>query len=145
MMPNYKFKKVQFLLIFTSGLGIILIVSLFWNQTGKVERFYLKSSVNSSIPNHSFILNRCKVGKSSTNYLYQYLTPSKCISSFFYTQLNENKQNELVDILGNLTRALDTHSISYMLSDGSLIGSNRHHGFIPWDSDVDIELRTSSF
>ena len=63
-----------------------------------------------------------------------------CWSSFINTTLEQTERSELIEILGMLTKALELQSINYMLSDGSLIGSYRHHGFIPWDLDVDIEI-----
>ena len=49
---------------------------------------------------------------------------------------------ELQDILFDLLKRLDLfckeNGITYFLDSGTLIGAVRHHGFIPWDDDVDI-------
>lgn len=43
-------------------------------------------------------------------------------------------------ILRHIDSFCKDHGIRYFLSCGSLLGAVRHHGFIPWDDDVDIVM-----
>ena len=51
----------------------------------------------------------------------------------------ENKKLQL-DILSEIADFCDEHNLRYFLTYGSLIGAVRHHGFIPWDDDIDIQM-----
>lgn len=48
-----------------------------------------------------------------------------------------------------LLKAFDSfcrrHGIKYSLCGGSLIGAVRHHGFIPWDDDIDIAINRPNY
>ncbi|CAL1541080.1 unnamed protein product [Lymnaea stagnalis] len=42
-------------------------------------------------------------------------------------------------------RACETANLTYFLISGSLLGSRRHHGMIPWDDDIDIIVNGSEW
>ena len=49
---------------------------------------------------------------------------------------------EILEVVHELCRK---HGINYYLSAGTLLGAVRHGGCIPWDDDVDIEMRWRDF
>lgn len=46
----------------------------------------------------------------------------------------------LLDVLFAFHRYCEAHSLTYFMSDGTLLGAVRHKGFIPWDDDVDVSM-----
>ena len=49
-------------------------------------------------------------------------------------------QQKIFDILSWTDAVCREHKVRYYLMGGSMLGAVRHHGFIPWDDDVDIAI-----
>ena len=48
-------------------------------------------------------------------------------------------------ILKDVVKILEKHNLNYYMYGGSLLGTIRHKGFIPWDDDIDIILFRKDF
>ncbi|MBR4925183.1 MAG: LicD family protein [Prevotella sp.] len=45
-----------------------------------------------------------------------------------------------LDLMAEFDRVCKKHDIKYVVSGGTMLGAVRHHGFIPWDDDVDLMM-----
>lgn len=54
-------------------------------------------------------------------------------------------QKKEIDILQAVHDACEKLGIEYVIMHGTLIGAVRHHGFIPWDDDIDICMTQDNY
>lgn len=59
----------------------------------------------------------------------------------------ELREHQLImlDILKEFSSFCDKHGLKYYLDAGTLLGAVRHHGFIPWDNDLDLCLMRKDY
>ena len=54
-------------------------------------------------------------------------------------------KQELKRVLALVDAFLSENNIEYSIDSGTLLGAVRHQGFIPWDDDIDIQLKISEY
>jgi hypothetical protein len=59
----------------------------------------------------------------------------------FESIMSDSERKVVTAMLKRLTDTMDGANLTYYMSCGTLIGSYRHHGIVPWDDDVDIYAR----
>ena len=52
-------------------------------------------------------------------------------------------QAKQLEMLHELDRVCKKNNLCYFLSSGTCLGAVRHHGFIPWDDDIDVYMSWS--
>jgi len=62
---------------------------------------------------------------------------------FEYTQ--QRIQRCQMEILNEFKKACEEHNVTFYLAYGTALGAVRHHGFIPWDDDIDIYMRMEDY
>ena len=54
-------------------------------------------------------------------------------------------QKKQLEILKEFIRVCEKHNLRYFLVGGTCLGAARHHGFIPWDDDMDLFLTRENY
>ena len=61
------------------------------------------------------------------------------------SKLFKDYQERLMIILSFFDKLCRDNNIKYTVLDGTLLGTIRHHGMIPWDGDIDVALTPKEF
>ena len=65
------------------------------------------------------------------------------VETYFQPSMNKEDKAILMNTLKVFVKTIEARNLTYLMYSGTLIGSYRHHGPIPWDDDVDLILNAS--
>ena len=57
----------------------------------------------------------------------------------------EESKSIMIKILESIDKCCRENNIEYSLCWGTMIGAIRHHGFIPWDDDIDLTMSRDDY
>ena len=57
----------------------------------------------------------------------------------------QKAKSALLEILNEFASFCEGHNLCYYLAYGTLLGAVRHHGYIPWDDDIDVMMPEKDF
>ena len=79
------------------------------------------------------------------NMPFRYLHPEQLLShsNIFRETISQHERDLFKSLLMTFGDLAEGANVTYFLADGSMIGSVRHHGMIPWDDDLDIGVLRS--
>lgn len=66
------------------------------------------------------------------------------VSSYFRARLQGTSVQLIKETMKIFDLVMTENSLEYMMYAGTLIGSYRHHGLVPWDDDTDVLVPLSS-
>ena len=58
----------------------------------------------------------------------------------FRPALSDTEFEWYMDLISVFQSRCDEFGLSFMLDSGSALGAYRHHGFTPWDDDIDVRM-----
>ncbi len=69
----------------------------------------------------------------------------ECRIGFYVSEAMKRAWAIQLDMLEEILEVADKHRIKVWLDYGTLLGAVRHHGYIPWDDDIDISVMRADY
>lgn len=66
-------------------------------------------------------------------------------SDFFVTGKMKRVWAAQMEIITQIDKICKKYDIQYFADSGTLLGAVRHHGFIPWDDDIDLAMKREDY
>ncbi len=69
----------------------------------------------------------------------------ECRDDFYISEVMKKSWAVQLTLLDEILEIADKHNIKIWLDYGSLLGAVRHHGYIPWDDDIDTAVMRKDY
>lgn len=66
-------------------------------------------------------------------------------NDFYVEEMMKKAWAAQMKVLNEIGRVCRKHNITYFADCGTLLGTVRHQGFIPWDDDIDITMKPDDY
>lgn len=64
---------------------------------------------------------------------------------FFIEEMMKRAWAAQMKVLEEIGRVCEKYQLTYFADCGTLLGAVRHHGFVPWDDDIDIAMKPGDY
>ena len=66
-------------------------------------------------------------------------------NGFYVSEAMKRAWAAQLEVLGEIARICEKYNIQYFADWGTMLGTVRHHGFVPWDDDIDIAMKRKDY
>lgn len=91
------------------------------------------------------ILEQSNKHRDTNNYVTKEASRDMENYTAYDDELLHKLQDVLLEIMDEFVRICEENKLQYFLVYGTAIGAVRHHGFIPWDDDMDVAMPREDF
>ena len=138
-------RNILFFLILLLVVLYILLACLLDLKSSKQANLKMTSKQTSQFLKSTKQANLKMTCKQPSQFLSKNDNRKQCIDQILATRLCAAEIGTLLELLDDVVATLESLQTTFFMSGGTLLGSWRHHGMIPWDDDIDLYFKGKNY